>query len=246
MPAPGPGRFEGRTVLITGAARGQGAEEARRLVSEGARVLVTDVLDEEGRALAGELGPSAAYCRLDVTREEDWERALGAAGDRLDGLVNNAAYYRPNSLREASAAEFSTHMMVNQLGVFLGMKCAAPLIEAAGGGSIVNVSSTAGLKGSPRAIAYSASKWAVRGMTKAAAVDLAAVNIRVNSIHPGPVATPMLDVFTPEQRRQRMGLVPLKREGTVAEVAALVLFLLSDDAAFITGAEIAIDGGITL
>lgn len=182
-----------------------------------------------------------------MSREEDWEAALRAAGrGGLHGLINNAAYYRPNPLRQASAQEFSAHMSVNQLGVFLGMKLAAPLLEAAGGGSIVNVSSTAGLKGSPRAIAYCASKWAVRGMTKAAAVDLAAIKVRVNSIHPGPIATPMLDVFTPEQRRQRTDLVPLRREGTVAEVAALALFLLSDESAFITGAEIAIDGGITL
>lgn len=241
-----PQRFAGQTVLITGAARGQGEAEARALVAEGARVLITDVLDEAGATLAAELGPMASYRRLDVTSEADWGAAMEAAGGRLNGLVNNAAYYAPNFLRQATTKEFVTHMMVNQLGPFLGMKFAAPLLEAAGGGSIVNVSSTAGLKGSPRSIAYCGTKWAVRGMTKAAAADLAGIKVRVNSIHPGPIETPMLEAFTPEQRRQRMEIVPLRREGKTEEVARLVLFLLSSESAYITGAEIAIDGGVTL
>lgn len=241
-------RFEGRVVIITGGARGQGACEAKALVAEGATVIIGDVLDKDGAALAAALGPAAHYLRLDVTSEEDWARAIALAQSKggLHGLINNAAIYIPKPVRTATKAEFTAHMMVNQLGTFLGMQFAAPLMEKAGGGSIVNISSTAGLKGSPRAIAYCATKWAVRGMTKAAAVDLASIKVRVNSVHPGPIDTPMLDALTQEQRQQRMQLVPLKRNGTVDEVAKLVLFLLSDDSAFITGAEVSIDGGITL
>jgi len=147
---------------------------------------------------------------------------------------------------ETDVALFERHMRVNQLGCFLGMKMVVPLMEKSGGGSIVNVSSVAGLRGSPGAIAYSATKWALRGMTKAAAVDLAPRRIRVNSIHPGPIDTEMLDVRTPEQNRQRLQAVPMKRRGTPEEVAQLVLFLLSEESGYITGAEVAIDGGATL
>ncbi len=137
-------------------------------------------------------------------------------------------------------------MRINQLGPFLGMKAVVPLMEQSGGGAIVNISSVAGLRGSPGAIAYSATKWALRGMTKAAAVDLASRGIRVNSIHPGPIDTPMLDVRTPEQNERRLQLVPMHRRGTPEEVADLVLFLVSDESSYITGAEVAIDGGATL
>ena len=147
---------------------------------------------------------------------------------------------------ETDTALFERHMRVNQLGPFLGMKAVVPLMEASGGGSIVNISSVAGLRGSPGAFAYGATKWALRGMTKSAAVELAPLRIRVNSVHPGPIDTEMLNVRTPEQNQRRVQQVPMKRMGSAEEVARLVLFLLSDDSAYITGAEMSIDGGVSL
>jgi 3alpha(or 20beta)-hydroxysteroid dehydrogenase len=242
-------RLKGKVVLISGGARGQGAAEARLFVAEGAKVVIGDVLETEGRGLAAALGPASAFLRQDVTREADWEAAVATAAERfggLHGLVNNAGIYRPRTLMETDPELFERHMRVNQLGCFLGMKAVVPLIEKSGGGAIVNISSTAGLRGSPGAIAYSATKWALRGMTKAAAIDLAPRKIRVNSVHPGPIDTEMLNVRTPEENRERLQLVPMKRMGTAEEVASLVLYLLSDESGYVTGAEIAIDGGATL
>jgi 3alpha(or 20beta)-hydroxysteroid dehydrogenase len=242
-------RLDGKVILISGGARGQGAAEARLCVAEGARVVLGDVLEAEGRRLAAELGSAAVFLPQDVTQESDWRKAIDAAQAAfggLHGLVNNAGIYRPSTLMETDTELFERHMRVNQLGCFLGMKCVVPLMERSGGGCIVNISSVAGLRGSPGAIAYSATKWALRGMTKAAAVDLAPRRIRVNSVHPGPIDTEMLKVRTPEQNRARLEQVPMKRMGTAEEVARLVLFLLSDESGYITGAEVAIDGGATL
>jgi 3alpha(or 20beta)-hydroxysteroid dehydrogenase len=241
-------RLKGKIILISGGARGQGAAEARLFVAEGARVVIGDVLEAEGRRLASELGGAAVFVAQDVTKEEDWDKAINAAETLggLHGLVNNAGIYQPRTLMETDAALFERHMRINQLGCFLGMKAVVPLMEQSGGGSIANISSVAGLRGSPGAIAYSATKWALRGMTKAAAIDLAPRKIRVNSIHPGPIDTEMLNVRTPEQNALRLERVPMKRMGTVDEVASLVLFLLSDESGYITGAEVAIDGGATL
>lgn len=241
-------RLKGKVILISGGARGQGAAEARLFVAERAQVVIGDVLEAEARQLASELGPSAAFVRHDVTQERDWETAIKAAENfgGLHGLVNNAGIYQPRTLTETDTELFERHMRVNQLGSFLGMKAVVPLMEQSGGGSIVNISSVAGLRGSPGAIAYSATKWALRGMTKAAAIDLAPRKIRVNSVHPGPIDTEMLKVRTPEQNQQRLQLVPMKRMGTAEEVASLVLFLLSDESGYITGAEVAIDGGASL
>lgn len=242
-------RLDGKVILISGGARGQGAAEARLCVAEGARVVLGDVLESEGRGLASELGGAAIFLPQDVTQESDWRKAIDAAQAAfggLHGLVNNAGIYQPSALMETDTELFERHMRVNQLGCFLGMKCVVPLMERSGGGSIVNISSVAGLRGSPGAIAYSATKWALRGMTKAAAVDLAPRRIRVNSVHPGPIDTEMLKVRTPEQNRARLEQVPMKRMGTAEEVARLVLFLLSDESGYITGAEVAIDGGATL
>ncbi len=241
-------RLDGKVILISGGARGQGAAEARLCVAEGARVVIGDVLETEGRQLAAELGSAALFLRQDVTQEGDWQKAVEAARSLggLHGLVNNAGIFQPRTLMETDAELFERHMRVNQLGCFFGMKCVVPLMERSGGGSIVNISSVAGLRGSPGAIAYSATKWALRGMTKAAAIDLAPRKIRVNSVHPGPIDTDMLKVRTPEQNRQRLELVPMKRMGTAEEVARLVAFLLSDESGYITGAEVAIDGGATL
>jgi 3alpha(or 20beta)-hydroxysteroid dehydrogenase len=157
-------RLKDKIILISGGARGQGAAEARVCVAEGARVVIGDVLEDEGRRLAAELGQSASFVRQDVTRESDWDSALAVAAalGGLHGLVNNAGIYQPRTLMETDAALFERHMRVNQLGCFLGMKAVVPLMERSGGGSIVNISSTAGLRGSPGAIAYSATKWAVR------------------------------------------------------------------------------------
>jgi 3alpha(or 20beta)-hydroxysteroid dehydrogenase len=241
-------RLDGKVILISGGARGQGAAEARLCVAEGARVVIGDVLEAEGRRLASELGNLAAFVHQDVTLESDWQKAIDAASalGGLHGLVNNAGIYQPSTLMETATELFERHMRINQLGCFLGMKCVVPLMERSGGGSIVNISSVAGLRGSPGAIAYSATKWALRGMTKAAAIDLAPRRIRVNSVHPGPIDTEMLKVRTPEQNQHRVQQVPMKRMGTAEEVASLVLFLLSDESGYITGAEVAIDGGATL
>lgn len=164
----------------------------------------------------------------------------------MHGLINNAGIYQPRTLMETDAELFERHMRVNQLGCFLGMKCVVPVMERSGGGSIVNISSVAGLRGSPGAIAYGATKWALRGMTKAAAIDLAPKKIRVNSVDPGPIDTEMLNVRTPEQNARRVQQVPMRRMGTAEEVARLVVFLLADESGYITGSEVAIDGGATL
>lgn len=240
-------RFEGKVILISGGARGQGAAEARLLVKEGAKVVIGDVLEDKGAALAKELGSAATFLRHDVTSESDWDRAVKAAEafGNLNGLINNAGIYQPKSLMETDTELWERHIRINQLGCFLGMKAVVPAMERAGGGSIVNISSGAGLRGSPQAFAYSATKWALRGMTKSAAMDLARKKIRVNSVHPGPIDTEMLNVRTPEQNAARLKMVPMKRQGTADEVAHLVLFLLADESAYITGAEVAIDGGVT-
>ncbi|WP_034471955.1 glucose 1-dehydrogenase [Afipia sp. P52-10] len=240
-------RFDGKVILISGGARGQGAAEARLLVAEGAKVVIGDVLEKEGTALAKELGIAATFVHHDVTSEAAWTNAVKAAENfgGLHGLVNNAGVYQPKSLMETDTALWDRHIRINQYGCFLGMKAVVPAMERTGGGSIVNISSGAGLRGSPQAFAYSATKWALRGMTKSAAIDLARHKIRVNSVHPGPIDTEMLNVRTPEQNAARVKAVPMKRQGTADEVAHLVLFLLSDESGYITGAEVAIDGGIT-
>jgi 3alpha(or 20beta)-hydroxysteroid dehydrogenase len=241
-------RLKGKIILISGGARGQGAAEARLCVAEGAKVVIGDVLEKDGKALAAELGAAAVFVPQDVTKEEDWTRAVDAAVAMggLHGLINNAGIYQPRSLMDTSTELFERHFRINQLGCFLGMKAVVPAMQKAGGGSIVNISSVAGLRGSPHAIAYSTTKWALRGMTKAAAADLAKQGIRVNSVHPGPIDTEMLKVRTPAENAERLTRVPMGRMGTADEVARLVLFLLSDDSRYITGAEVAIDGGATI
>jgi 3alpha(or 20beta)-hydroxysteroid dehydrogenase len=179
-----------------------------------------------------------------VTSEADWARAVETAQKLggLHGLVNNAGIYQPATLMETDDALWHRHIQLNQYGCFLGMKAVVPAMERSGGGSIVNISSVAGLKGSAGSFAYAATKWALRGMTKSAAIDLGGRKIRVNSVHPGPIDTDMIAFRTPEQREERMKQVPMHRHGTPEEVAQLVAFLLSDESSYITGAEIAIDG----
>ena len=240
-------RFDGKVTLISGGARGQGAAEARALVAEGGKVVIGDVLEKEGTALAKELGAAAKFVRHDVTSEADWDHAVKTAEAMggLHGLVNNAGVYTPKALMDTDAELWERHVRINQFGCFLGMKAVVPAMHKTGGGSIVNISSGAGLRGSPLAFAYSATKWALRGMTKSAAMDLARRKIRVNSVHPGPIETDMIAWRTPEETAKRLKMVPMRRHGSADEVARLVLFLLSDESSYITGAEVAIDGGIT-
>jgi 3alpha(or 20beta)-hydroxysteroid dehydrogenase len=247
------GRLTGKVALITGAARGQGAAEARLFAAEGAKVVLTDVLDDDGEVVAKEIGADAAVFRHhDVTEPAGWTDAVAAAVDafgRLDVLVNNAGVFRYTPLATTPVEDFDAIIRINQRSVFLGMQAVIPAMTAAGGGSIVNVSSIAGLRGSAGTAAYSASKWAVRGMTKVAAMELAPLHIRVNSIHPGIIDTPMLDdlLFTDEAAaRQAIGArIPLGEVATADQVARMALFLASDDSDHSTGSEFVVDGGLT-
>ena len=244
------GKLDGRVVLVTGAARGQGEQEARLFAAEGAKVVLGDVLDDAGEALAKELGEErAVYVRLDVTREDDWVAAVAAARERfgkIDGLVNNAGILRFNELVSTPLEEFQAIVSVNQTGCFLGIRTVAPEIAAAGGGTIVNTASYTGITGMAGVGAYAATKHAVLGLTKVAALELAGKGIRVNAVCPGAIDTPMSNpegvdpAATAELYRK---LVPLGRIGRPEEVAALALFLTGEDSAYITGQPFVIDGG---
>lgn len=236
------GQLDGKTAIITGAARGQGACEARLFADEGANVLLCDVLDDLGRSMAEELGERGAYVHLDVSNPTDWSRAVADATKRfgsVDVLVNNAAILRGGSIEEQTLDEYMTVVAVNQVGCWLGMKTSLPALRAAGGGSIVNISSVGGCLGVAGVTAYAATKWAIRGMTKCAALEFARDGIRVNSVHPGSIDTPMLDDAVTREE-----LVPLGRIGQPADVANLVLFLASDSSSYCTGSEFIVDGGI--
>ena len=248
------GRLDGKVVLITGGARGQGALEAELFVAEGASVVFGDVLDDEGRSVEQritEAGGDAVYVHLDVTSDGDWEDAVHTAEARygkLDVLVNNAGIANAEAIEDTSEELWDRIMQVNTKGVFLGTRKALPALRRAGGGSIINISSIAGILG--RALtgsAYSASKGAVRTFTKTTAIQHSAEGIRCNSIHPGPVDTPMLSGISdnPEILRQRTDEVPLGRLGHSRDIAYGALYLASDEAAWITGIELIIDGGIT-
>ena len=243
------GRLEGKTALITGGARGQGAAEAALFVEEGANVVLTDVLDADGERTADTVG--GTFLHHDVTSEEEWAAAVARTVELhggIDILVNNAGIYIENSLVGSELDEYRRIIEVNQVGVYLGMREVAPVLIERGGGSIVNISSTAGLQGAPGSFAYSASKWAVRGMTKSAAVRLGPHGVRVNSIHPGAVDTPMLAdtrMADPANLDTLLGVIPLRRMAQPGEVARLALFLASDDSSYSTGSEFVIDGGLT-
>ncbi|MEU6379403.1 glucose 1-dehydrogenase [Streptomyces sp. NPDC046909] len=243
-------RLASRVALVTGAARGQGEAIARLFVAEGAQVLLGDVLEEPGEKLAAELGVAARFVRLDVTDEGQWRRAVEVATGtfgRLDALVNNAGILHMGSVSDTTAAQFRRVVEVNQVGVFLGMKAAAPAIAAAGGGTIVNSASINAFVGVAGTVAYSASKWAVRGMTRTAALELGPRGIRVNAVAPGSVATAMIAPdgieAMPEEAKAAFAKLPLGRVGRPEEIARAVLFLTSDESSYCTGAEFVVDGG---
>ncbi|MFJ5264405.1 SDR family NAD(P)-dependent oxidoreductase [Streptomyces sp. NPDC088387] len=249
------GRLDGRVVIVTGAARGQGEQEARLFRAEGAQVVVADVLDDQGEAVAKEIG--ALYAHLDVGEEADWRAAVAAATSaygRIDGLVNNAGILRFNTLADTPLDEFMQVVRVNQVGCFLGIKTVGAAIAAAGGGTIVNTASYTGLTGMAAIGAYTATKHAVLGLTRVAALELASAGVRVNAVCPGAIDTamsnpaqldPEADVAQASRSLDRFyrKLVPLGRIGRPEEVARLALFLTSDDSSYITGQPFVIDGG---
>ncbi|SIO48958.1 3alpha(or 20beta)-hydroxysteroid dehydrogenase [Burkholderia sp. GAS332] len=237
--------MHGKVVVVTGAASGQGAAEATLFAEQGAKVVLTDV-NENGAALAAGLGSAAHFVRHDVGEEAGWSEVIRQTLDRfgqIDVLVNNAGIYQPASLLASDAALWDRHYRVNQLGVFLGMRAAAEAMSKTGG-AIVNVSSNAGLNNIPGIFAYASTKWAVRGMTKLAASELAPLGIRVNCVYPGIIDTPMLGQNTPERLKVYEGMIPMGRIGTPDEVARVVLFLASDVSSYVTGADVTVDGGI--
>ena len=246
-------RLEGKVALITGAARGKGAAAARLFAQEGAKVIVADVSDPEGIAVAAEIaeaGGDAIYVHLDVTDESEWEAAVQSAitsFGKLDILVNNAGIWRRGHVMETSSEQWDDIMDVNAKGVFLGTKAAIPEMRKAGGGSIVNISSTAGLVGSKTSSAYSASKGAVRIFSKSTAIQYASEGIRANSIHPGPIDTDMGDQVWPDptSREASISRTALSRIGTAQDIAYGALYLASDESSFVTGSELVIDGGVT-
>ena len=247
------GKLDGKVALISGGARGQGAAEAETFVKEGARVVFGDIRDDEGKKVEAAIrarGGDAVYVHLDVTSETDWQAAVQTTTSRygkLDVLINNAAIVIPRvPIEERTVAEWDRVMAVNARGVFLGTKHAIPAMRRAGGGSIVNISSVAGIGQSlHQEPAYAASKGAIRIFTKVTASQHAVDKIRCNSVHPGPVDTEMfLSAFRdPEAMARRLQRIPLQRMGTVAEIVSAVLYLASDDSSYMTGSELVIDGG---
>jgi NAD(P)-dependent dehydrogenase (short-subunit alcohol dehydrogenase family) len=248
------GRLDGKVGLISGGARGQGATHAKLFAREGAKVVIGDVRDEAGQKVEAEIrgvGGEVTYVHLDVTDEGQWRTAVETAVQRygkLDVLVNNAGILLRRSIEEMTGEEWDRIMAVNLKGVFLGTKAAIPAMRRAGGGSIVNISSTAGLVGSPgETAAYIATKGGVRLFTKATAIQHAKDHIRCNSVHPGPIATDMISdtLNNPELWAQRLRRLPMGRAGTPEDVAYGVLYLASDESSYVTGSELVIDGGTT-
>ena len=246
-------RVEDKVALVSGGARGIGAATARLLAREGAAVVLADVLEEEGKATEAEIsetGGRATFLKLDVTDEENWQRVIDvtvATYGKLDVVVNNAGISGRTAVEETEAETWDRVMAVNGKGVFLGTKLAIPELRKAGGGSIINISSIYGIVGSETSAAYHASKGAVRIFTKAAAIQYASEGIRVNSVHPGFVDSPMTAAShaLPGVHDLRVGRTPLGRMGTPEDIAAGILYLASDESSFVTGSELVIDGGMT-
>lgn len=240
-------RLEGKTAIITGGGRGQGAATARRFVEEGARVLIADVLEEQGHALAAELGSQAVFCKLDISLAADWQAALVAAQalGPVNVLINNAGVHSMKRIEALDEEEFQRVISVNQIGTYLGMKTMVEPMKVAGGGSIVNLSSIDGIGAKSGMFAYVATKWAIRGMTKAAALELGKFGIRVNSVHPGGIYTDMGNPFNigREDMNRAYKHVPLGRVGESEEIANMNVFLASDESSYSTGSEFVADGG---
>jgi 3alpha(or 20beta)-hydroxysteroid dehydrogenase len=242
------GRLDGKVAFISGGARGQGAAEARRFVAEGAKVVIGDVLVTEGESVAAELADNGAFVKLDVTSEQSWQEAITSTVDAFGALhivVNNAGVlggFTP--LLHTTLEDFMRPLHINLVGTFLGMRTAVPAMRGSGGGAIVNISSTAGMWGVPFGAGYTASKFGVRGLTKTAALELGRYGIRVNSVHPGGVATEMTAAVGDDGNSDYYKALPAGRIGTVDDVTNLVLFLASDESAYCTGTEFVIDGGM--
>lgn len=246
------GRLDGKVAIVTGAAQGMGAAHARRFIAEGAKTVITDVNAAAGEALAAELGDAAMFHRLDVSSGSEWMQVVAAATERFGPvgvLVNNAGILGPGkACADLDEADFLQVCAINQTAVFLGTKHVIPSMIAAGGGSIVNISSISGIVaiyGTPN-VAYAASKFAVRGITKQVAIEYGKQGIRANSVHPGYIRTPMMTAALDEdQIKVASGSVPIGRVGEVEDVSNLVVFLASDESGFVTGTEHVIDGGLT-
>ncbi|MBH0115626.1 SDR family oxidoreductase [Salinibacterium sp. NG253] len=235
-------RFDGKVVLISGGARGMGESHSRAIVAEGGKVVITDVLDAEGQTLADELGESAVYAHLDVTNEEEWLAAVKLAVDTFGGLnvlINNAGIANFGTLDTYTAKDWSLIIGINLTGAFLGIKSAAPELVKNETSSIVNISSTAGMQGFAALHGYTASKFGLRGLTKSVAMELGHQGVRVNSVHPGNIRTPMTDGLETDDSS-----TPIPRLGEPEEVTKMVLFLASEDASYSTGSEFIIDGGV--
>ena len=246
-------RLDGKVAIVTGGAQGQGAAISAAFVAEGARVVIADVADEPGELLAKELeqkAPGAAYfCHHDVSDESSWTSLVDEANDRLgpvDVLANNAGILRFGEIASGALEDVELMWRVNQMGVFLGMRAVVPTMKAHGGGSIINASSVEGLAGMAGCTGYAATKWAIRGMTKCAAMELGSRGIRVNSVHPGMIDTPMTRVHGGDVAMEfGASKVPMRRVGHPEDIAPVYVFLASDESGYMNGAELAVDGGVT-
>ncbi|MDI2127426.1 glucose 1-dehydrogenase [Yinghuangia seranimata] len=241
-------QLDGKVAVITGAARGQGEAEARLFVARGARVVLTDLLEEEGEKVAAELGDAARFVRHDVSSPEDWARVVEVAlaeFGTVDVLVNNAAIYWTKAFADETLEGLDRIFKVNFQGVFLGMQAVLPTMKERRSGSIVNISSQSGLEGLPSHSAYGATKWAVRGLSKTVALETGEYGVRVNSVYPGVIDTPMIAKAGVERGEGKFPGVPLRRIAAPEEVAEVVAFLASDASSYMTGGEIVVDGGMT-
>lgn len=242
-------RLSNKVTIVTGGARGMGAATCRLFVEEGAKVVIADVLDADGQALAAQLGPSAHFAHLDVSDEAAWTALVADTEERfgaIDVLVNNAGVLLFRTLRETTKADFERVLSINLTGTFLGLHTVGARMVERGRGSIVNISSADGMKGANGLGAYCASKWGIRGLTKVAAMEFGHRGVRVNSVHPGGVDTAMGNPYAEKREdvNKRYGMVPLQRVGEPEEVARTSLFLASDESSYLCGAEIAVDGGM--
>jgi 3alpha(or 20beta)-hydroxysteroid dehydrogenase len=243
------GRLDGKVAIMTGGARGMGASHAKKFLEEGAKVMITDILEKEGEAMSSELGGNIKFMKHDVTKASEWEKGVAeteSAFGPVSVLVNNAGIALLKPIDEITEEDYRRVVDINQVSVFLGMKYVHPSMKKAEKGSIINISSVSGLRGNTGSVAYDASKFAVRGMTKSAAIEFGAEGIRVNSIHPGIIETPMImQEDAKDLVRELAKAVPLKRTAQPSEVSNLVVYLASDESSYSTGSEFVIDGGMT-